>query len=521
MLRRMSLSVLAALAVSLPASALELDRIEVKSGIGQPLLAEIPVVSADVSELRKLHVQLASPATFARIGLERPRGVVASLQFHLVRDAQGKPVIRVTSEAPVERDFLTFLVQVEWGGGRMVREYSLSLSVPATLGSPLSPHVELPQVAMTNSIERASEPVAIPMAVDTPAAGAATDVGGAPVPSIPLAGTVPRAIPEQDMDGQEPNPAAPSPAKPVLPAAQPPAPAAQREAGQQRASGDYGPIIAGDTLSGIASAFIDDRHTLNQAMLALLRVNPDAFIGGNINLLRRGAILRAPQPAELSRYDAAQAATMVREHIRSWREGKPAPPQPAALPPAATPGAKAIPTAKAPRVAAARLEISPGPDDATPSLPSQDEAAAGAGVDEVHASIAGAGEAQAARDAELIELRTRVSELDELQRQQHALLALRNEQLATPPAAAGRIWPWLAAAFAVLMPIAWWLGRRGGQIGSPLGDHRGQAGADTGHDGAQVDGNGPMQTTGPGQVAPALPAWHPGVRETASVAADA
>src|SRR3546814_4815828 len=72
MLRRVSLSVFAALAVSLPASALELDRIEVKSGIGQPLLAEITVVSAAPSELRKLHAQLASPATFAPNSLDQP-----------------------------------------------------------------------------------------------------------------------------------------------------------------------------------------------------------------------------------------------------------------------------------------------------------------------------------------------------------------------------------------------------------------------------------------------------------------
>src|SRR3546814_3474196 len=94
-------------------------------------------------------------------------------------------------------------------------------------------------------------------------------------------------------------------------------------------AGDYGPTRAGDTLSEIACTFVDDRHTLNQAMLALLRVNPDAFIAGNINLLRRGAILRAPQPAELSWYDAAEAAAMVHEQIRNWREGRPVPPQPA------------------------------------------------------------------------------------------------------------------------------------------------------------------------------------------------
>src|SRR5690606_25331650 len=222
-----------------------------------------------------------------------------------------------------------------------------------------------------------------------------------------------------------PKPATPSQAKPPVSAAQPPVPASQIDAGRQRAPGDYGPVRAGDMLSGIAQAFVDDRHTLNQAMLALLRVNPDAFIGGNINLLRRGAILRAPQPAELSRYDAAQAAAMVREHIRSWREGKPVPHQPAALPTTTTPGKKATPTARAPRVAAARLEISPGPDDAIASIPSQDGDAAGTGIiDEVHASIAGTGEAQVARDAEVMELRARVSELDELQRRQQALLAL-------------------------------------------------------------------------------------------------
>src|SRR3546814_10580484 len=92
-------------------------------------------------------------------------------------------------------------------------------------------------------------------------------------------------------------------------------------------------------------------------MLALLRVNPDAFIAGNINLLRRGAILRAPQPAELSRYDAAEAAAMVHEQIRNWREGRPVPPQPAALPPEVASGTDATHTAEAPRMAAARLEI--------------------------------------------------------------------------------------------------------------------------------------------------------------------
>src|SRR3546814_8945170 len=74
------------------------------------------------------------------------------------------------------------------------------------------------------------------------------------------------------------------------------------------------------------------------------------------------------------------------EQIRNWREGRPVPPQPAALPPEVAPGTDATHTAEAARMAAARLEISPGPDDAMPPKPG---AAAGAGVDGPQAAIAG------------------------------------------------------------------------------------------------------------------------------------
>lgn len=134
---------------------------------------------------------------------------------------------------------------------------------------------------------------------------------------------------------------------------------------------------------------------------------------------------------------------------------------------------------------------------------------AGTGVDELHASAAGAGAAQVARDAQIMELRARVSELDELRRQHQALLALRNEQLPTPRAAGAGIWPWLAAALAVVMPVAWGLGWRSGRV----------AGADDG--GVPADASGPMPTTGLELAAPASPAWHPAVRQTTSVTADA
>ena len=65
-----------ALCVCAPAFALGLGQIQVRSQAGEPLLAEIPVVSSDPSELQQLRARLASPETFARIGLQAPQGAV-------------------------------------------------------------------------------------------------------------------------------------------------------------------------------------------------------------------------------------------------------------------------------------------------------------------------------------------------------------------------------------------------------------------------------------------------------------
>ena len=101
------------------AMALGLGDIRVLSKPGQPLLAEIPVISADPSELENLRVALASPVTFARVGLERPAGLVSELQFELTRDANGRAVVRVSSQAPVATPAFNFLIEADWGEGRV------------------------------------------------------------------------------------------------------------------------------------------------------------------------------------------------------------------------------------------------------------------------------------------------------------------------------------------------------------------------------------------------------------------
>jgi len=73
-------------------------------------------------------VSLASPAAFARAGIDRPL-ILNSLRFKVVR-VDGHPAIRVTSDQPVREPFLNFIVEVDWRSGRILRQYTVLLNPP-------------------------------------------------------------------------------------------------------------------------------------------------------------------------------------------------------------------------------------------------------------------------------------------------------------------------------------------------------------------------------------------------------
>lgn len=442
----------ALLAVPGLALALGLGQIAVKSQPGQPLLAEIPIIAANPAELEDLQVRLASPATFRRVGLQPPDATVSNLQFTVAVDARGRPVIRVTSAAPPTQALLTFLLEVDWGEGRLVREYSALLDAPETVAAPVQA-IQAPAVAPSNTIARPPPPAGSGVVIE-------------PLPPAPAA--------------VAPAPAAP-PIPPATAVAAGPAPRPAPPPG-----GDY-TVRAGDTLSEIAVGLDRGGRSLDQAMLALLRANPDAFIGGNINLVRQGAVLRMPQADELSRYSAGEAAAMVRAQVAQWREARAARQQPRAA--AAAVGA-AIPAGgrDGPATAAspeARLEIVP-PSSGSGEAGTRSGIQAGGEGRMLRQEIQETQETLAARDAELGELRTRVAELEKIQQQQQQLIAMKDSALAAArenlvkanatqpvtapqpvPAGGPMLWPWLLLGLALVLVGAWWFLRRRGSAPRP------------------------------------------------------
>ncbi|MBO3274551.1 FimV family protein [Pseudomonas schmalbachii] len=241
------------------AHALGVGEIHLNSALNQPLDAEIDLLEVRDLSSGEVVPRLASPEDFSKAGVDR-QYFLTGLRFTPVVKPNGRSVIRVTSDRPVQEPYLNFLVEVVWPSGRLLREYTVLLDPP----------LYSPQVTAA-AVPRA--PVAAP----------------APIPR-PVAPAAPRPAP------------APVAAAPAL------------EGGQYRT----GPR---DTLWEIASrARPNGSVSVHQTMLAIQDLNPDAFLGGNINRLKSGQVLRLPDAEQVRARSQNEALAQVVEQNTAWRE---------------------------------------------------------------------------------------------------------------------------------------------------------------------------------------------------------
>lgn len=229
-------------------NALGLGDIALGSALNEPLKATIELHGSSGVTPEDIRVRLADQQAFDQAGIQRP---------YFLTDLRFVPVLRnnrlfieVESNRPVREPYLNFLVELRRPNGVMLREYTVLLDPP--LYSPGPGITQL--VAATAAQTRAS--------------------AQAPVS----------------------RPAQPAPAALVLPDLQPQPGAAQYQ------------TVAGDTLWAIAERYRpDERAGVRQTMLAIRALNPQAFIGGDINRLRQGQALVLPTAEQLG-FSAAPPA---------------------------------------------------------------------------------------------------------------------------------------------------------------------------------------------------------------------
>ncbi|MFY3885586.1 FimV/HubP family polar landmark protein, partial [Achromobacter xylosoxidans] len=77
-------------------------------------------------------------------------------------------------------------------------------------------------------------------------------------------------------------------------------------------------VKSGDTLFAIAQRNAVPNASIYQMLVALWRANPDAFIQGNMNLVRAGQKLAIPDAATVRAVDPAEARRIFNEHAEAF-----------------------------------------------------------------------------------------------------------------------------------------------------------------------------------------------------------
>ena len=112
-----------------PSMAIGMGDITVSSFINEPLEANIAVLQPEGLVEAEVIVGLASMDAFDRLGLERPYSL-NELKFAPDFSRASRPVITVTTDESVVEPYLSFLVELKWPEGRVLREYTLFLDLP-------------------------------------------------------------------------------------------------------------------------------------------------------------------------------------------------------------------------------------------------------------------------------------------------------------------------------------------------------------------------------------------------------
>ncbi len=250
-------------ALSQFASALGLGEVTLKSALNQPLEAEIKLLDTGDLSPEQILISLASPADFERNGIERTY-FYSELQFDVDLKAPGGPKVIVTSRSPVREPYLNFLIEARWTAGRLLREYTLLMDLPTFTEGAATAAVAAPSKRSSSIAE-------------------------------PPKNTSPQTYHPVSTSGSTPSTGKPSP----------------------KISGDQYKVRANDTLWEIAEGVRGSSGaSVHQAMIALYEANPEAFINGNINLLRRGQILRIPDAQEMTSTSRSAAVRQFAQQIQ-------------------------------------------------------------------------------------------------------------------------------------------------------------------------------------------------------------
>lgn len=262
--------------------ALGLGELKLESFLNEPLKANVDLLNMGGLHEDQIRVRLATSEDFDKLGIDRAY-FLTNIKFEVVDNGSGGARLVITSEEPVLEPYLDFIVEARWPTGRLLREYTVLVDPPVF--SNATPVVSASQ--RVEEVEGIPPATAKKKEVVVETSGTRVDIRNSEL--------APGAMPQRGYNASTAS--APTPGSRYM-------------------------ISRDDTLWEIASQAKPGGSTIHQTMLDIQRLNPDAFINGNINRIKAGYIIQLPTAQDISSADVASALAEVNEQNAAWREGR-------------------------------------------------------------------------------------------------------------------------------------------------------------------------------------------------------
>lgn len=347
--------------------ALGLGELTLESFLNEPLKANVDLLNTGDLHQDEIRIRLATREDFEKLGIDRAY-FLTSIKFQVTADENGHAQITMTSDDPVLEPYLDFIVEARWPSGRLLREYTVLVDPPVFSQA-------TPVISASKRVEEV-EGIPAPAKKKQKSSGTRVDVRKSDL--------APGEMPQRGYNTA--TVASPTP------------------------GGRY-MINRDDTLWEIALQAKPEGASVHQTMLDIQRLNPDAFIEGNINRVKAGYIVYLPESGDISSENLAAALTEVRQQNDDWREGR-------STEPSATSGPS--------------LRISATPDEETAAEDSADSGTAG--EREVGASAAALEDMDKA-ELERADSEQRLGAMEEQVETLQRIVSLKDDQIAALQAA--------------------------------------------------------------------------------------
>jgi pilus assembly protein FimV len=268
--RQKAASPLISLLLFLPmaANSLELGQISLNSRLGQNMQAEIALGSLGGVSVEQLKPKIGNAEAYKRLGLEYTP-VIQALQIEVQKRSNDSAVLLLKGDMPLRDPYLDLIIELTWPAGQLTKDYILLLDT------------QLKQTTSNNLLATPQAPLA---------ANVLTPVQIAPT-AISMPANIRAETKAASVGGKKINP-----------------------------SDKTVTVRYGDTAAAIAKQYQPTGVSLEQMLVAMLRLNAHAFVRDNVNRLRADVSLDIPAAESVGNISNAEASQQISAQAKNFAD---------------------------------------------------------------------------------------------------------------------------------------------------------------------------------------------------------